>query len=245
MIKGAAGAAVLAIGGYFGAAFMQVISAPKDSVAYDLIQSMTGMLKPQPAPTAAPPPAASAAKASDERTRVAPMPSKMDLEAPPFGGAAGAPSPAALPQAAPATPSLPSPPTLSARAAAPTTQATSTTEPSAPEPAPPGSILDRVQKTTQLAKQAMASASALANSRVLTLSDRATSPICGVTYALEVSSVAPGAGRVALTGPDGAALSLAVGEPPRSMSDRCRVVLISTMEDLTERRAQLREIVVR
>ncbi|GBD50859.1 hypothetical protein METY_4072 [Methylopila sp. Yamaguchi] len=241
MVKGAAGAAVVAIGGYLGAAAMQVLSAPKDSVAYDLIQSTTGWLKPkdEPAPArdvaAASPTGPGEAKLAQGASatvassapatpsivgggaqQTAALAPKIDLPGSPGGPAA---SPAAKTDPAPAAKAEPA------------------------EPAPSGSMLDRVRRTTELAAQTQAKTAALAASRVITLADRARTPICGADYRIEVTSVAAGAGRVALTRADGsgAPLTLAAGDAPRVVSAGCQVALLSAAEDLTNRRAQLRE----
>lgn len=233
--KGAIGTVVLAVGGYLGAAMMQVISAPKDSVAYDLIQSMTGMLKPPPVAAPAPEP------------RVAATPQAAPAPAGEAKVAAIAPKP--LPDdpgrmgLAPRPPAVSAPPSAPSAAPPPLAEAA----PTSPQPAPEGSMLDRVRKAGELARQAQASTAALGASRILTLADRTKTPICGATYELEVSSVAANAGRVALRRTDSATapVALAVGQQPTELGAGCRVVLLSTMEDLTTRRAQLRETAVR
>lgn len=229
--KGAFGAVVLAVGGYLGAAMMQVISAPKDSVAYDLIQSMTGMLKPPPDKPASEPRAAAASQPAPPAEQK--LASAAQKAAAPTGlspqppSASPPPAPSAPPAAAPSTPASPS-----------------ATANSSSSPPPAGSMLDRVRKTTELAGQAQNAVAALGASRVLSLADRAKTPICGADYEIEVSSVAPGAGAVALrrSGGSAAPVTLAVGQPPQNLGAGCRIVLLSTMEDLTNRRAQLREI---
>ncbi|WP_155931738.1 hypothetical protein [Methylopila sp. 73B] len=241
-MKGALGAVVVAVGGYLGAAAMQVLSAPKDSVAYDLIQSMTGWLKPKDEPA----PARDVARAS---------PSAPVEETPSQGAAA------AVAASVPATPSIVGggaqptaalalkidlPGSPGGPAASPAAKVDPTPEPQAApsaEPAPPGSMLDRVRRTTELAAQTRARTAALGASRVITLADRARTPICGADYRIEVTSVAAGAGRVALTRADGsgAPLTLAAGEAPRVVSAGCQVALLSAADDLSNRRAQLRE----
>lgn len=238
-MKGAAGAAVVAVGGYLGAAAMQVLSAPKDSVAYDLIQSTTGWLKPkdEPAPArdvdAASPSAPVEAKPTQGASATASVPATPSI----VGG--GAPQTAAL---APKIDLLGSP---NGPAASPAAKVDPTPEPKAgpSEPAPSGSMLDRVRRTTELAAQTQAKTAALGASRVITLADRARTPICGADYRIEVTSVAAGAGRVALTRADGsgAPLTLAAGEAPRVVSAGCQVALLSAADDLSNRRAQLRE----
>lgn len=223
IVKGAAGALVVGAMSYAGALFAQVISAPRDTVAYDLVQAMTGgMLKPPAEKPAEPAP-----------TRVASVDPAPPAQAP------ASPPPAAKPA-----------PVAEAPAAVPTQPAVT----AAPVPAPAGetsdrpqTLQDRLRQTAALVDKAGQSARALDPGRVLSFRDRSRASLCGSDFEVEVSSVAPQAGRVALkpAGGAGSAVTLSVGAPGRELKPGCSVALLLAMDDIDHRRAQLRETTAR
>lgn len=242
LAKGAAGAAVRGIAGFLGTVFTNVLSAPKDSVAYDLIQSATGMLRKDPAPPAASEaPKAEAPRVAPEAAEkiagITPAPSTPAVPTKP--PASEAPKPAAV-----ANPTLVAPTPAPPKPAEPAPQVAAAPAADAPAPAPteaaPGSMVDRVRQTTELAKKAAAAAAALGASRILTLNDGSQASICGASYRVDVTSITSGQGAVALGGTGAEPIPLAVGAP-REISTGCRIELLSAAEDLTTRRAQMRE----
>lgn len=240
LAKGAAGAAVLGIAGFLGTVVTNVLSAPKDSVAYDLIQSVTGMLRKEPAPaTPAEAPRAEAPRvapdAAEKIAGITPAPATPAVPAKPPVTTIEAAKPAASASVSPVAPA-PAPPKPAEAAPQAAVDAPAPT----PTEAPPGSMLDRVRQTTELAKKAAAATAALGASRIITLNDGSQASICGVNYRIDVTSIASGQGAIALGGTGSEPIPLSVGAP-REMSMGCRIELLSAADDLTTRRAQLRE----
>ncbi|GLK79652.1 hypothetical protein [Methylopila turkensis] len=225
LAKGAIGAAALAVAGFVGTVFTNVLSAPKDTVAYDLVQSITGLLRSGEAPPQAP--------ATPERA--APAPSDRAAAPPQVERKAEVASPApkvGLPSAADVAPPKPALPPSTSMSAGP---------PPSTGDAPAGSMLDRARQLNADLEKTRVKTAALAAGRVMTLADSSETPICGKTWRVAVTSVAAGRGEVSLRGGgESAPVTLSMGAP-REVAADCRVELLLAYEDLTTRRAQLRE----
>ncbi|MFD1705054.1 hypothetical protein ACFSCV_18770 [Methylopila henanensis] len=226
LAKGAIGAAALAVAGFVGTVFTNVLSAPKDTVAYDLVQSITGLLKSGEAPPPTPATPERVESASSDRA-AAPPPVERKAEVASPAAKVGLPSAADV--APPHKPALP-----------PSTSVSAGPRPSIGD-APAGSMLDRARQLNADIEKTRVKTAALADGRVMTLADSSETPICGKTWRVAVTSVAAGRGEVALRGGGEAApVTLSVGAP-REVAADCRVELLLAYEDLTTRRAQLRE----
>ncbi|MFC3691395.1 hypothetical protein ACFOWB_04115 [Chenggangzhangella methanolivorans] len=206
---GAIGTIAVGIAGYFGHAAIQIASAPRDTVAYDFIQSATGLLKREeakPAPETSPEPSAEPTRlaAAPRETPAAPASMQAEPSPPPLA------EPKNAPMAAETAPQASGPSTAVAR----------------PDPA-----LDKAargaRETAEMAASLTARTMATRGAKLVGVRHDETASLCGGRYGVEVYPVS----RAVVLKPDQSAtfIRLGVGQS-RDLAPGCRVALKATKE---------------
>lgn len=201
---GAIGTIALGFVGYLGHAAIQIASAPRDTVAYDFIQSATGLLKGEGAkPEAAPQP-------KSEPVRMAAAPIAVPAPPPPMREKIEpAPAPPKLTERAPAQPKSEAPPADGVARGDP--------------------ALDKAarsaRETTEMAAKLQQKLMAERGAKLVFVRHDEAASLCGGRYGVEVYPVS----RAVVLKPDGSAsfVRLGVGQS-RDLAPGCRVALKAT-----------------